>query len=38
LTRRCRRTGLDAEIVLLAHHAKMLQPEIIAHHGIEVGE
>jgi hypothetical protein len=31
------REGLDAEIVLLAHHAKMLQPEIVAHHGIEVG-
>lgn len=32
------RDGLDAEIVLLAHHAKMLQPEIVAHHDIEVGQ
>lgn len=29
--------GLDADIVLLAHHAKMIQPGIVAHHGIEVG-
>ena len=29
-------TGLDAEIVLLAHHAKMIQPEIVARHGMEI--
>lgn len=28
--------GLDAEIVLLAFHAKMIQPEIVARHGISV--
>ena len=28
--------GLDADIVLLAHHAKLLQPAVIARHGIEV--
>jgi len=31
------RESLDADIVLLAHHAKMIQPDIVAHHGIEVG-
>jgi hypothetical protein len=30
--------GLDADIVLLAHHARMIQPEIVARHGIEIGE
>jgi hypothetical protein len=29
-------TGLDAEIVLLAHHARMIQPEIVSRHGIEI--
>jgi hypothetical protein len=29
-------SGLDAEIVLLAHHAKMIQPEVVARHGIEI--
>ncbi len=29
--------GLDADIVLLAHHAKMIQRDIVAHHGVEVG-
>lgn len=28
--------GLDAEIVLLAYHSKMLQPELVARHGIDV--
>ena len=28
--------GLDADIVLLAHHAKLIQPAVIARHGIEV--
>jgi hypothetical protein len=28
--------GLDADIVLLAHHARMIQPEIVARHGIEI--
>lgn len=30
-------SGLDADIVLLAHHAKMIQPEIVDRHGIEIG-
>lgn len=29
--------GLDADIVLLAHHARMIQPEVVERHGIEVG-
>lgn len=28
--------GLDAEIILLAHHAKMLQPEVVRRHGIDI--
>ncbi|MGB6117095.1 MAG: hypothetical protein WBF87_02645 [Mesorhizobium sp.] len=28
--------GMDADIVLLAHHAKLMQPEIRARHGIEI--
>lgn len=29
-------SGLDADIVLLAHHARMIQPEVVERHGIEV--
>jgi len=31
-------SGLDAEIVLLAHHAKMIQPEVVTRHAIEIGD
>lgn len=31
-------SGLDAEIVLLAHHARMIQPEVVARHGIEIDQ
>lgn len=31
-------SGMDAEIVLLAHHAKMMQPGIVARHAIEIDQ
>ena len=31
-------SGLDADIVLLAHHARMIQPDVVARHGIEISQ
>ena len=31
-------SGLDAESILLAHHARMIQPEVVERHGIEIGD
>jgi hypothetical protein len=30
--------GLDADIVLLAHHARMIQPEVVERHGIHIDQ
>ena len=31
-------TGLDSSIVLLAHHAGLIQPSVVGRHGIEVDQ
>ncbi|MDP3895189.1 MAG: hypothetical protein Q8Q62_00790 [Mesorhizobium sp.] len=31
-----RGAGVDAAVVLLAHHARMLQPDVVERHGIDV--